>query len=420
MIAAAMDPRDIVTGLSRVAPRGPGTDAERRAAQWLAQVLREDLDREVITETVWVRPQTAAVLGLHALAGVAASLVAASAPAVGLGLAAAALLSWTLDQLGWFQLGRRLTPARATQNLVSPPTAATRAGRQRIVRLVITAAYDAPRTGVVRREPVRQMVGRLRELTGGRLPGAAALVALCLAAVAGLAAARLGGGSDPGWIGAVQLVPTILLLAALGVAVDSGLSHPGPGANDPGSGAGVAIALAAALDRDPPRHMGVELVLAGAGQGSALGMREFARARRKRYRPEATAVVNLAACGRGRPRWWISDGPLLPYRYHPRLRDLAAQAGGAPHRGREATGGWRARLVGWPAITIGCLDGEGWPPGSGQSRDTEDLIDPASLRGALDVALRLVRALDDDLSQRATPDDAPKAPDEAPAPRAEP
>src|SRR4051794_32231914 len=182
-----MDPKEIVTGLTRLAPRGPGTDAERRAALWLTQVLHEDLGREVHTETVWVRPQRAVVLALHALLGVAASVVSASEPAVGLGLAAVALVSWCLDELGWAHLGRRLTPARATQNLISPPTAATASGRQRIVRLVITAAYDAPRTGIVRREPVRRMVGRLRDLTGGRLPGAAALVALCLAAVAGLA-----------------------------------------------------------------------------------------------------------------------------------------------------------------------------------------------------------------------------------------
>src|SRR6185295_7318105 len=153
-------------------------------------------------------------------------------------------------------------------------------------------------------------------------------------------------------------VPTIVLLAALGLAVDSALSQTGPGPNAPASGAAVAIALAAALDRDPPRHLGVELVLAGAGEGPSLGMRAFARARRERYRPEATAVIHLAACGRGRPRWWVSDGPLVPLRFHPRLRELAASVGGAPYRGRAGGGGWRARNVRWPAITIGCLEDE--------------------------------------------------------------
>ncbi len=396
-----MDPKAIVTGLARVAPRGPGTDAERRAAQWLRQVLRDDLDREVVTETVWVRPQRAAVLALHAALGVAASVVAASRPAIGLGVAAVALVSWCLDALGWAHIGRRLTPARATQNLISPPTAATRSGRKRIVRLIITAPYDAPYSGIAGRELLRRPLARLRALTGGHLPGSGALVALALAAITGLAGARLDG-IDDSWVGAVQLVPTVVLLAVLGLSVDAALSRPGPGANDPASGTGVAIALAAELDREPPRHMGVEVVLAGAGSGPALGMRDFARGRRKAYRAEATAVVNLAACGRGRPRWWVSDGPLLPLRYHPRLRELAArEGGGAPFRGHGATGGWRARLVHWPTITVGCLEDEGPPSGSGQAADTPDGVDPVALRGALDVALRLVRALDEDLAARA-------------------
>jgi hypothetical protein len=394
-----MDPKAIVTGLTRLAPRGPGTDAERRAALWLAQVLRDDLGREVRTETVWVRPQRAAVLALHAAAGVAASVVAASQPAIGLGIATVALASWCLDQLGFAHLGRRFTPSRATQNLVSPPTAATASGRQRIVKLVIAAAYDAPRTGIARREVFRRALGRLHELTGGHLPGAGAVIALALAAVAALAGVRLGG-TDAGWVGAIQLVPTIVLLGALGLAVDAGLARIGPGANDPVSGAAVAIALAAELDRDPPQHMGVELVLAGAGDGPSLGMRAFARARRKRYRPEATAVIHLAACGRGRPRWWVSDGPLVPLRFHPSMRELATRAGGAPYRGHGASGGWRARLVRWPAITIGCLEDEGWPTGSGLASDTPEHVDPAALRGALDVAHRLVRALDADLAKR--------------------
>jgi hypothetical protein len=401
-----MDPKAIVTGLARVAPRGPGTDAERRAARWLAQVLRQDLGREVETETVWVRPQRAAVLALHAAAGVAASVLAASAPAVGLGVAAAALLSWTLDQLGWAHLGRRLTPERATQNLVSPPTAATGSGGRRTVRLVIAAAYDAPRAGLARHERVRRLVARARGLTGGRLPGAAAGVALALAAVTGLAGARLGG-VDAGWLGAVQLVPTVALLLALGLAVDAGLARTGPGAGDPASGAAVALALAAELDRNPPRHLGVELVLAGAGEGPSLGMRGYVRARRRRWRPEATAVLGVAACGRGRPCWWVSDGPLVPLRLHPRLRELAAavaaeepRLGARPHRGHGAGAAWRARRARWPAIAVGCLEDDAWPPASGTAGDTPERVDPAAMAAALELGLALVHALDEDLARQ--------------------
>jgi hypothetical protein len=111
-------------------------------------------------------------------------------------------------------------------------------------------------------------------------------------------------------------------------------------------------------------------------------------------------VIHLAACGRGRPRWWTRDGGFIPLRFHPRMRELASRAGGAPHRGHGASGGWRARLVRWPAITIGCLEDEAWPAGSGQTSDTIDNVDPAAMNAALAVALKLVRALDEDLEKR--------------------
>ncbi|MDX6697570.1 MAG: hypothetical protein QOE65_967 [Solirubrobacteraceae bacterium] len=398
-----MDPQAIVTGLARVAPRGPGTDAERRAARWLAAVLREDLDREAQVETVWVRPHQALVVALHAVVGVAASLVAATRPAVGLGLALAALLSWVLDGLGLVHLLRRLTPARATQNLISPPTAATRSGRQRIVRLVITAPYDAGRGGLARREAVRRAVAWLRGVTRGRLPGAGTFLALALAAIAALAGARLAG-ADGTWVGVVQLVPTVGLMAALALAVDSTLSRTVPGAGDPASGTAVALALAAALDRGPPRHLGVEVVLAGAGQGPSLGMREFVAARRRRWRPEATAVLELRACARGRPRWWVSDGAVVPQRLHPTLAGAAAEVASdhdaRPHRGRQASGAWRARRARWPAIAVGTLEDEAWSRDSHTDRDTPDRVDPRAMRDALAFALAIVRALDDDLAAR--------------------
>jgi hypothetical protein len=397
-----MRPHDLVAGLAHFPGRASGTDAERRAARWLAEVLRAG-GREADLQTLWVRPQWPLVLALHAALGVAGSLVAVSEPPLGLALAAAALISYVLDALGWVDLLRRATPSRATQNVISPAPA--RGGRERIVRLVIVAHYDAGRAGLVWREGMRRAAGRVSGLAGGRLPGPATLVVLALALVVGIAGARLGG-YEPGWLGLAQLVPTAMLLAALAVAIDVSLSGPVPAANDPASGAAVAIALAQALDRDPPRRLGVEVVLAGAGDGPSLGMRGYVSARRRRWPAEATAVLHLAACGRGSPRWWTSDGPLVPLRLHPRLAALAAQVAqeerhlhAAPRRGRGSGAGWRARVAGWPAITVGCRDEGAWPPGSHRHDDVAEHVDPAALRATLELCLALVAALDDDLAQ---------------------
>jgi hypothetical protein len=388
-----MDPIALAGGLSRFPRRTAGTDAERRASRWLAAVLAAS-EREAEVETSWVRPHWPLVHALHAGLGVAASVVAVSVPAAGLALALVALASVVLDGAGVAHLVRSLTPARATQNLVSQPTAATRSGRERIVRLVICAPYDAPRGGVVFAERVRRAVAAAQRVARGRIPGPLAWLALALALVAGAAGGRLAGAEGP-WLDALQVVPTLGLMAGIAALVDVLLSQPAPGAGEPASGAGVAIALATALDRDPPRRLAVELVLTGGGD---LGMRQYVRARRRRWRAEATAVLQLAACGRGTPRWWVSDGPLFALRLHPRLVALAAETGrGARRRGHGAGAAWRARVAGWPAIAIGCRTDDAWPPDARRPADVAERLDPAAMDAALQLALALVRALDADL-----------------------
>jgi hypothetical protein len=393
-----MEPATTIARLARFAARGAGTDAERRAARWLASLVARS-GRAVELEPAWVRPGWPLVHSLHAGLGVVASAVSVQHPALGLALATAALASCLLDLLGLAHLGRRLTLERATQNVVSP---SPYGGPERIVRLVVVAEYDAGRAGAVYREGVRRAAGRLQSLARGRLPGPFALLALGLAGVAAAAGARLAGAEGSA-VGAAQLVPTVLLLVVLAALVDVALARPGRGANDPGSGAAVALALVEALDREPPRRLGVELVLAGAGDGPSLGMRAFVRSRRRRYAPEATAVLALGACGRGRPAWWASDGPLVALRLHPRLGELAASVGprleARPHRGRGAGPAWRARLARWPAIAVGCRDEGAWAPGSHRPDDVPERIDPAALDGALALGLAIVRALDEDLDR---------------------
>jgi hypothetical protein len=401
-----MDPMDIVTGLARIGPRGPGTDGERRAARFLQERLR-DAGREAELEPEWVRPQWTWVHAMHAALGVVAGLVAISSPAVGLGILVALLVSSSLDVAGRAHLLRRLTPERATQNVVSPPSAATRGGRERVVRLIITAHYDAPRGGLVYRDAVRRCSARLRRVTRGLTPGPLAVVPLALAGLAVVAGARLAA-AEPSWLGVAQLVPTVALLAALAAFVDIGLTGTVPGAGDPASGAAVALALADALDREPPRRLAVEVVMAGGGDGPALGMRAYVRGRRRSYAPAATALLHLAACGRGYPRWWVSDGALVPLRFHPRLAALAADAaaeerhlGAQPRRGRGFSGAYRARLARWPAITVGCLEDDSWAPGAHRPTDTAERVDPRALERALEFCLALVDRLDEDLGSAA-------------------
>ena len=110
----------IAEGLARFEARGPCTDAERRAAAWLHDELR-DAGHEAWVETHWVRPQWPLSIALHATVGVVASLVAISAPLPGLIAAAVAAVSMALEGFGLPGLLRLAFPRRATQNVLTVP-----------------------------------------------------------------------------------------------------------------------------------------------------------------------------------------------------------------------------------------------------------------------------------------------------------
>jgi hypothetical protein len=143
-------------------------------------------------------------------------------------------------------------------------------------------------------------------------------------------------------------------------------------------------------------------VLHGAGEDEQLGLRNYLRSRKNELRQSNAIVLGIAACGTGRPRYWMSDGRLIPLRYASSLRNLATDAGATPHRGRGATPGLPARATGLPAIAIGCLDDLGLAPRSHQQSDTPDTIDEATTDDALTLGLTLARAIDASLTTGAT------------------
>jgi hypothetical protein len=393
--------------LSDFEHRGAGTDAERRAATWLAGELRSDR-RDAVVEVFWCRPGWALAHAWHALLALAGSLLLVSDPVAGGALVLIALASILADAATGRSLGRRLTPERASQNVVSRPPAPEPGdpvgpAADRRVRLIVTANYDAGRTGLVYRERWRAALARCRRLAaGGRLtPGWRGWLVLALVALLAVAGAR-GAGAAGTPIGIVQLVPTVALVLALALLLELALSEFGPAAGDNAAGAAVAVAVVRALDAAPPRNLDVELVLQGAGDGEMIGLSRHLRTRRRELSWSNTVVLGIGPCGAGAPRWWVSDGALLPLRYHARLCELARCAPALhalPHRGRGAGPALPARRAGLPALTIGCLDERGIAPRSHQPDDTAGMLDRTATDALLEFALVLVDAIDADLAR---------------------
>jgi hypothetical protein len=241
------------------------------------------------------------------------------------------------------------------------------------VVLAITAPYDAPRRGLVLNDRWRAPLRRFPAWT----------LAACGAVVALAAVARVAG-YQPGWLGAVQLVPTIVLLVALAAAADVALSAVSPGANDCASGVAVAVELFDELEREPPRTLRPALLLAGAGHVVPRTAARYLRA--EGLGAERVVLLELGPCGAGRPAWSAK---------HPQVRAAAERAAAAlgsegPRPRRPA-----ARV---PAIRIACLDDRGISPRAHQEDDTPEHLDDAAMVAALDLALGVVDALDVDLS----------------------
>lgn len=395
-----MGAAETLHGLLAFDRRGGGSDAERRAASWLRSELGASRVRETRIETFWCRPNTALAHAWHVGLGLGGSLLTVASPRLGGLLILIALVSTVADAALGTSLGRRLTPERASQNVVSAPPAGQPVATGGRGRLIITANYDAGRSGVVYRDRPRTVAARARHLLRNLTPGWIGWLLIALVWLEAVALARVGGAAGTG-IGLVQLVPTAGLVLALAALLDIGSADIVPAANDNASGTAVAIALTRALDAAPPRHAEIELVLQGAADGTGAGLRHHLRAHRARLQRTNTVVLGIAPCGGGHLAWFDSDGPLVPLRAFRRLRDLAAtiarddlSLGLAPHHHRGTSPSLPARLRRIPALTIGAVDSRGLIPHSHQMGDIPAALDERAIGQATAAGLMLVDAID--------------------------
>ncbi len=256
--------------LDAIPGRSAGSDAERRAARLLARELRRAGLRPR-TDTFWVRPAWPAVAAACCATAVAGSVASVEHPQTGLALAVAALLVFAADTTGLLRPLRRLTPERATQNVLVPVAA----GPDAHVRLVVTAAIDAGRlwAGIRVRWPLAWIAGAL----------------LLTVVFAGARALDAEGTA----LGVAQLLPTVLLILAIGALVEAAVASPDMRA---GAAPAAAVGLAAALAARPPRNLAVELLLAGAGWDHAAGVRRHLRTlRRAGTRPGDAMLLEVGS-----------------------------------------------------------------------------------------------------------------------------
>lgn len=377
---------ETVRALCAFERRAPCSDAERRAAGWLLEELGRR-GHDAWEEPIWIRPRWAFVLLAHAGLAVLASVLSVSVPAVALGIALAVAASLALEASGRPSPLRLPLRRRATQVVVTEPAGADPdEPEDDRVTLLICAAYDAPRRGLVFRDGLRRLAARAPR----RAPGPLGWLILATLAVAGAAGLRLVLDDEPLWLGLLQFMPTVALLLAVAATADIALSEVSPGAGADASGVAVALALHDDLVADPPAELSPALLLTGAGEGiPSLAVRAHLKA--ERLARDRVLLLEIGPCG--------ERSPVVSTR-HPQVRAAAAAADLPLVSLRRPTAVRAARSLRLPAARLACLDPRGTTPRLRTGHDVPEAVDPEAMEAALEAALDLVEALDATLAAR--------------------
>jgi peptidase M28-like protein len=393
---------EVIRELCSFEERGPGTDAERRAANMLTGRLR-GIGRRAEIEPFYAHPQYPIVHLIHALMGVAGSLIATIQPAIGFALVLLAAASTYLDLNTRFYLVRSLLFHRISQNVVSPgdrPDAPA--------RLVLIAHYDAARTGYIfskASDRIRRLPERVRLGLGPfRL-----FFWIGLAPLLPILGARMAG-VDATWLSAVQAIPTVVLLVAAFLLIDIALSEIVPGAYDNASGVAAVLSAAEELTANPPENLDVWVLLAGSEESLCEGSRAFVRRRRKQFDRASTAFINVDSVSHGQVAYEVSQGAVISVPHDGQLIELcealtAAQSpeepSARPIRHPLLDDALPPRVRRMRSITLRTTDPEGnLAPWYHTHDDVPERVDEAALTRATDFVIGLARLIDRDAGRQ--------------------
>jgi Peptidase family M28 len=393
---------EIIRELCSFEGRRAGTDAERRAAERVAERLRK-IGRPVEVQPTTVHPQYGYVHAAHCLLGIAGSLIAVEVPALGFALVLLAATSLYLDLDYRIYLIRRLFFRRVSQNVVSCPPAGDRA------RLIVCAHLDAARSGAVFSPWLARRAAGARR----RLPwlGPFRIMFWSLALLLVALGARMAG-VDSTAMSALALPPTLVLLVGAFALVEIELSPIVPGANDNASGVATALSIADRLEADPLRHLDLCFVFDGGEEPIQEGMRAFVRSHRDDLDRERTFFLVLDTVGIGEPRFETAAGWVTAYPADRRLVELcAAIAGGGPGaeplRRGVAGDSMPPRVAGLRSLLLTSATADGYLPHHRLPGDTPATLDPEALERSHEFALELIRRLDRDVGRKTRKAKAP-------------
>ncbi len=341
-------------------------------------------------------------------AAIAGSLLTIAIPLAGTILLLVAAASLYLDLTAGFPLVRRITPRRASQNVIS------REDGGKPGTLVLVAHYDAGRTGA----PFGRRLNELRARLGARVRRPIGLLepvwwSVLVLVIVGVL--RLIGVTFTPVV-VVQFIATAVLIAVVPLLADIAFSGTVPGANDNASGVATAMRLAERYGDDLD-HFDVWVLLTGAGEGPLLGMRRWLEAHKRSLDKSRTAFLCIDEVGAGTVRYVVKEGSAVAYPLHPALIECCRQIeeedeeegryGARELVSRSASDAFVARRAGFPAITVTCRNALDYVPTHHLPNDVSERIDADSLDRAYRFCSELIELIDERIGRELERDDAP-------------
>ena len=363
--------------------RPSASAGERRAAEWIAERLREvGVDQVRIEEEPahggywWPLGMLSAFSGVVALVGgrVMRALVGV----------VAALGIW--DELGLHRgvWTRRFVRTRTTSNVV-----AELGSRDAEACVVVIAHHDAAHSGAVFDPTVTHALARRFPQVLDRMRWWPRIMGLVFAGpiLVALGRRRLGAA---------------LCFGSAAAFADIGRSEVVPGANDNLSGVAALIGAADSLVRRPPEDVRVILLSAGAEESFEEGSQAFLRRHRDELDVHRTHVIAIDSVGSPRLILVEGEGMLKHTEYDRPLKDTierAADQAGIPiirehwlSFGSDALAGIRA---GYPSALVASFDEFKLPANYHWPTDVPDNVDFGTIAAAATVIDGAVRLLGD-------------------------
>lgn len=295
--------------------RGSASEGERRAAEWIADRLREEGLEPVLED----HPSHGGYwwpLGLATGAAAAAGLLGGRRRTLSALVGAVAAAAIWDDLVIWRHWTRRTVGRRKrTWNVV-----AEAGDRDAVPTLVVVGHHDAAHSGAIFDPRVPEAIDRHAPWVFEKADTSPPLMWLVFGGPLLVALGGLTGSRRARRIG------TFLSLGSAAAFADIGLRPVVPGANDNLTGVAVVLAMARMLRQQPVEGVRVVLVSTGSEESFEEGMQGFARTWWPRLPKESTHVLVVDTVGSPELTLPEREGMLVPYRYDDAFKDLIEQS----------------------------------------------------------------------------------------------